>query len=127
MEEAIELSPLSTAKLDLVCAYLKRVYFFVYYRGHQCRDEGDMIASRSACRGSEAASKEQVAKVSKSYLGECLDTGVLQEHVEGMMVIANSLHRRRVIPLLVRDYCREGQLGVPSPRHATMCDFVHRY
>lgn len=61
----MEASPLSTAKLDLVCAYLKRVYFYVYYRGHQCRDEGDMIASRSACRGSEAASKEQVEKVGK--------------------------------------------------------------
>lgn len=65
VQQAIEASPLSTAKLDLVCAYLKRVYFYVYYRGHQCRDEGDMIASRSACRGSEAASKQQVEKVSK--------------------------------------------------------------
>lgn len=74
VEEAIEFSPLSTAKLDLVCAYLKRVYFFVYYRGHQCRDEGDMIASRSACRGSEAASKEQVAEVSKGrWILERLD------------------------------------------------------
>lgn len=66
MEEAIEASLLSTAKVDLVCAYLKRVHFFLYYRGQQCKDEGDMIASRSACRGIAAASKEEVQEVSKA-------------------------------------------------------------
>lgn len=64
VETAIEASPLSTAKLDLVCAYLKRVHFFIYYRGQQCKDEGDMIAARGACRAVEAASKEEVGQVS---------------------------------------------------------------
>lgn len=81
VEEAIETSPLSTAKLDLVCAYLKRVHFFVYYRGHQCRDEGDMIASRSACRGVEAASKEDVAEVSQFVHASCDGAGTVIVHL----------------------------------------------
>lgn len=57
-------SPAGTAQLDLVCAYLKRVYFYLYYRGQQCRDEGDMIATRGAGRGVPAASKEEVEAAS---------------------------------------------------------------
>jgi len=50
-----------------VCAYMKRVYFYLYYRGHQCRDEGDMIATRGAGRGVPAASKEEIEKVAVSF------------------------------------------------------------
>ena len=64
IQEALSSSPAGTAELDLVCAYMKRVHLYLYYRGQQCRDEGDMISSRSACRGTEAASKEDVQEVS---------------------------------------------------------------
>ncbi|CAM9208660.1 unnamed protein product, partial [Choristocarpus tenellus] len=66
VEEALAASPLSTAKLDLVCAYLKRVHFFVYYKGQQCQDEGDIIGVRTACRAKPAASKEDVEKAMES-------------------------------------------------------------
>lgn len=64
IQAALASSPVGTAQLDLVCAYMKRVYFYLYYRGQQCRDEGDMIASRGAGRGIPAASKEEVEAVS---------------------------------------------------------------
>lgn len=64
MQAALESSPSGAAQLDLVCAYMKRVYFYVYYRGHECRDEGDMIASRGAGRSVPAASKEEIQAAS---------------------------------------------------------------
>lgn len=64
VQDALASAPAGTAQLDLVCAYMKRVYFFLYYRGQQCRDEGDMIASRGACRGIEAASMAEIEEVS---------------------------------------------------------------
>lgn len=65
VKTALASSPVGTAQLDLVCAYMKRVYFYLYYRGQQCRDEGDMIASRGAGRGVPAASKEEIEKVAE--------------------------------------------------------------
>lgn len=70
IQEALAASPAGTAHLDLVCAYLKRVHFYIYYRGQQCRDEGDMIASRGACRASEAASKEEIEEVRVAHFPE---------------------------------------------------------
>lgn len=70
IQEALSASPAGTAHLDLVCAYMKRVHFYIYYRGQQCRDEGDMIASRGACRATEAASKEEVEEVSVAHSSE---------------------------------------------------------
>eukprot|EP00752_Nemacystus_decipiens_P006120 g5520.t1 len=60
VQAALASSPAGTAQLDLVCAYLKRVYFYLYYRGQQCRDEGDMISTRGAGRGTPAAPKEDI-------------------------------------------------------------------
>lgn len=70
IQEALSASPAGTAHLDLVCAYMKRVHFYIYYRGQQCRDEGDMIASRGACRATEAASKEEIEEVSVAHSPE---------------------------------------------------------
>lgn len=67
VQTALASSPSGAAQLDLVCAYLKRVYFYVYYRGHECRDEGDLIASRSAGRALPGASREEVQAASDLY------------------------------------------------------------
>lgn len=64
VQAALTSSSSGAAQLDLVCAYMKRVYFYVYYRGQECRDEGDMIASRGAGRGVPAASKEEIQAAS---------------------------------------------------------------
>ncbi|CAM9543352.1 unnamed protein product, partial [Ectocarpus sp. 6 AP-2014] len=64
VQAALTSSSSGAAQLDLVCAYMKRVYFYVYYRGQECRDEGDMIASRGAGRGVPASSKEEVQEAS---------------------------------------------------------------
>lgn len=61
--DALVSSSAGTAQLDLVCAYLKRVYMFVYYRAHQCRDEGDMVSSRGSCRSMVAPPKEEIQEV----------------------------------------------------------------
>ncbi|CAM9269748.1 unnamed protein product [Scytosiphon promiscuus] len=74
VQAALSSSPSGAAQLDLVCAYLKRVYFYVYYRGHECRDEGDMIASRSAGRGLPGASREEVqAALSKMDVSDATE------------------------------------------------------
>jgi len=59
------------AKLDLVCAYLKRVHLYVYYGAQQYSSEGELLLVKTYRRNEHAKSSQTEEKVENGMEVDC--------------------------------------------------------